>query len=118
MGLDALPQLETARIGTTVRPGNGKFVHDGSTQLHLAVRDADLTFRSGHAVNPLGKGHIAFQVDDIAEVKARLAAHDVPFSDYGVWAIAGWYQIFFNDPAGNVVECFETPYPSERQRSR
>jgi catechol 2,3-dioxygenase-like lactoylglutathione lyase family enzyme len=107
VGLEELPEMEATRLDSAVRSTIDKFVHDGTTQLHLAVRDADLSFRTGHAVNPLGSGHIAFQTDDIDDVKARLTKHDIPFSDYGEWAIAGWYQIFFNDPAGNVVEIFQ-----------
>jgi len=28
----------------------------------------------------------------------------IPYSDYGDWAMEGWRQIFFYDPAGAVVE--------------
>jgi glyoxylase I family protein len=28
----------------------------------------------------------------------------VPYADYGKWALAGWYQIFFHDPDGNIIE--------------
>ncbi|MEY4761857.1 MAG: hypothetical protein RLZZ200_1713, partial [Pseudomonadota bacterium] len=26
------------------------------------------------------------------------------YSDYGKWAIAGWYQVFLQDPDGNIIE--------------
>ena len=28
----------------------------------------------------------------------------VPYSDWGDRAVAGWHQIFFYDPDGNVIE--------------
>jgi glyoxylase I family protein len=28
----------------------------------------------------------------------------IPFSDYGVWSIERWDQIFLTDPAGNTIE--------------
>lgn len=76
----------------------------GDIQLHLATIEMDLGFRTGQVVNPVARGHIAFRTDDIEEVKARLARNKVCFSDYGEWAMKGWNQIFFHDPAGTVVE--------------
>lgn len=26
------------------------------------------------------------------------------YCDYGRWAIAGWHQVFLQDPDGNVIE--------------
>lgn len=37
-------------------------------------------------------------------MKSRLEANGVNYSDYGVWSISNCHQIFFMDPAGNVVE--------------
>jgi hypothetical protein len=37
-------------------------------------------------------------------LKKRLEEKNIPYSDYGQWAMNGWYQIFFYDPAGNVIE--------------
>ena len=34
----------------------------------------------------------------------RLEEKGVPYSDYGNWAMNGWYQIFFYDPDGNCIE--------------
>ena len=34
----------------------------------------------------------------------ELTEKGVPFADYGTWAMGGWYQIFFYDPAGNIIE--------------
>ena len=73
-------------------------------QLHLCARDPHLATRYGHSVNPILQGHVAFRCDDIEEVKARLEKNDVPYADYGEWAVKGWYQIFVHDPAGTVIE--------------
>ena len=80
------------------------FLQSDGVELHLATMDLELGHRLKQAVNPLVRGHIAFRTDDLAAVKANLEKHGVPYSDYGVWSIANWHQIFFYDPAGNVVE--------------
>jgi glyoxylase I family protein len=76
-------------------------------QIHASRRQAYLGPRMGHAVNPLLTGHFAFRTDDLNEVRSRLNAAGIPFSDYGVWSIEGWDQIFLTDPAGNVIEIHE-----------
>lgn len=72
--------------------------------LHLAEVDHTLGFRTKMAVNPVSHGHYAFRTDDIEKVKRRLDEQEIPYSDYGTWAVNGWYQIFFYDPTGTVVE--------------
>ncbi len=83
------------------------FLDSGGVELHLATMDLEVGHRLKQAVNPLARGHIAFRTQDLAAVKANLEKHGVPYSDYGVWSIANWHQIFFYDPAGNVVEVHE-----------
>jgi catechol 2,3-dioxygenase-like lactoylglutathione lyase family enzyme len=73
-------------------------------QMHLCRRDVYLGDRYGHTINPVSHGHVAFRCDDIEAVKKRLNENGVPYSDYGEWAVKGWYQIFMYDPAGTVVE--------------
>lgn len=90
--------------------GGVAFLSDGAIEFHLATRDLDVGHRTGHAVNPLDRGHIAFRTDDIQAFKARLTELGIQFSDYGVWALAGWYQIFFQDPAGTVIEVHQIDY--------
>jgi len=85
-------------------PGAVSFMTDGNIQMHLAEKDLDIGFRTGQAVNPVEKGHIAFRTDDMDAFTARLKAMGIPYSDYGDWAMEGWRQIFFYDPAGTVVE--------------
>ncbi len=84
--------------------GQVSFVTDGMTQMHLAERDLGAGFRTGQAINPLERGHIAFRTDDIDTFKRRLESKGIPYSNYGAWAIKGWEQIFFHDPEGNVIE--------------
>lgn len=84
--------------------GDVAFVWDGAIQTHLARRDAGAGFRAGQIVNPVARGHIAYRTDDIAAAKAHLEASGIPYSDWGNRAVAGWHQIFFYDPDGNVIE--------------
>ena len=105
LGLEPEPSLEAARVTTPGGyAGDVAFVTDGTTQLHLAERDLGVGFRTGNAINPLERGHIAFRTDDLEGFKRHLRAKGIPFSDYGAWAMNGWEQIFFHDPEGNVVE--------------
>ena len=104
LDLDEEPTLNGNRNTTGGYAGKVAFVTDGTTQMHLAEKDLAVGFRTGQAVNPLEKGHIAFRTDDIAAFKVRLKENGIPFSDYGAWAMNGWEQIFFYDPDGNIIE--------------
>jgi catechol 2,3-dioxygenase-like lactoylglutathione lyase family enzyme len=104
LGLEPEPSLGGARVTAQGYAGDVAFVTDGQTQFHLATKDLGVGFRTGHAVNPLERSHIAFRTDDIGAFKKRLEEKGVPYSDYGNWAMNGWYQIFFYDPEGNVIE--------------
>ena len=84
--------------------GDVEFVTDGTIQTHLAQRDLDVCFRTGHSINPLERGHIAYRTDDIVAFKAHLEAKNVAYSDWGETAVSGWQQIFFYDPDGNIIE--------------
>ena len=88
--------------------GNVDFVTDGAVEFHLARRDVDLGFRMKQAINPLDRGHFCFRTDDIEGFKRRLEEKQIPYSDYGTWAMSGWYQIFFHDPDGNIIEVHQT----------
>ncbi|HRK19591.1 MAG TPA: VOC family protein [Hyphomicrobiaceae bacterium] len=104
MGLKPEPQLNATRVTTQGYPGQVAFLSDGDIQMHLAEKDLGIGFRTGQAVNPLDRGHIAFRTDDIAAFKKHLDAKGIKYSDYGAWAMSGWQQIFFYDPDGNVIE--------------
>ena len=84
--------------------GDVAFISDGNIQTHLAARDIEAGFRTGMIVNPVSRGHIAYRCDDIETFKAHLDDNEVHYSDWGERAVAGWHQIFFYDPEGNVIE--------------
>ena len=84
--------------------GEVAFVSDGQIQTHLAQKDINVGFRTGQIVNPLERGHIAYRTDDLEAFKIHLKKKGIPFSDWGETAVAGWQQIFFYDPDGNVIE--------------
>jgi catechol 2,3-dioxygenase-like lactoylglutathione lyase family enzyme len=104
LDMEAEPSRHATRVTSQGYSGKVAFVTDGQSELHLAERDLNIGFKMGHTINPLERGHIAFRTDDIAAFKKRLEAKGIPYSDYGAWAMNGWYQIFFHDPDGNIIE--------------
>ena len=104
LDLKTEPGLNENRTPGGGYPGKVSFVTDGTTQVHLAEKDLGVSFRTGQAINPVERGHIAFRTDDIDAFKRRLKEKGIPFSDFGTWAMKGWEQIFFYDPDGNIVE--------------
>ena len=103
LDLEPEPTLNAVRV-TDGYAGKVAFVHDGTTQVHLAEKDLSVGFRTKQPVNPLERGQIAFRTDDIAAFKKRLEDKGIPYADYGAWAMNGWHQIFFHDPEGNIIE--------------
>lgn len=87
--------------------GDVAFVTDGRIQTHLAQRDVLAGFNAGQMVNPVARGHIAYRTDDLAAFRAHLEACGIPYADWSHQAVAGWHQIFFYDPDGNVIEVHE-----------
>ena len=63
------PGLDQNRTPGGGYPGKVSFVTDGTTQFHLAEKDLGVNFRTGQAINPVERGHIAFRTDDIAAFK-------------------------------------------------
>ena len=104
MDLDRETTVGHCRVTSQGYPGKVAFVTDGTTQMHIAEKDLGVAFRTGQAINPVERGHIAFRTDDIEGFKKRLKEKGVPFSDFGTWAMNGWHQIFFHDPDGNIIE--------------
>lgn len=84
--------------------GQLAFRTDGTVQTHIAQKDLSIGFKTGHAVNPVERGHIAYRTDDIEAFKAHLEAKGVQYSDYRHTAAVEWHQIFFYDPDGNIIE--------------
>ncbi len=107
--MEALPQMNASRVKDEGYPGDVSFITDGAMQIHVAEKDLNATFRTGKAVNPVERGHIAWRTDDINAFKKRLDDKGIPYADFGDWAMAGWHQIFFYDPDGNVLEVHQAP---------
>ena len=84
--------------------GDVSFVGDGKVQLHLAQKDLSVNFKTGHFINPVEKGHIAYRTDDIEAFKNHLKENNIEFTDWGDIGVSGWHQIFFYDPDGNIIE--------------
>ena len=104
LDLTPVPGMEAGRVGLDAYGGHTTYVTDGAVEFHMSEKDHLVGFRAGHHVNPLDRGHIAFRTDDLGAFKRRLEDMKIPFSHYGPWSMSGWDQIFFYDPAGNVIE--------------
>ena len=100
---EGLPALEKKKG----YDGDVAFVSDGYVQTHIAEKDLNVGFRTGQIVNPLERGHIAYRTDDLNSFKAHLDRNGIAYSDWKEIAVAGWQQIFFYDPDGNVIEVHE-----------
>lgn len=88
--------------------GKVDFVTDGAVEFHLSERDLNTAFKMKQSLNPMAKGHFCFRTDDIKGFVRKLQEMGIPYSDYGVWAMADWYQVFLQDPDGNIVEVHQT----------
>jgi glyoxylase I family protein len=84
--------------------GETKFLSADSGEVHISEIQPNLNFVTGHHVNALLRGHLAFRVDNIEELKENLEINNIPYVDGGQWAMKGWHQVFFHDPDGNVIE--------------
>ena len=107
MQMEIIPPEKFPRTAATDDAGYDgkiKFVTEGTMQMHLAEADMTIANKHNQGINPVEKGHIAFRTDDIEEFKARLRDKNIPFSDYGTTFAKEWYQIFFFDLVGNVIE--------------
>ena len=97
---DDLPTLEKKKGYS----GDVSFVGDGKVQMHLAQKDLSVNFKTGHFINPVEKGHIAYRTDDIEAFKKHLKENNIEFTDWGDIGVSGGHQIFFYDPDGNIIE--------------
>lgn len=108
LGLEAIDDdIPALRGDENVYNGDVAFVSDGDIHLHIARKDVQAGFRTGQLVNPVLEGHVAYRTDDIEGFKAHLEAEGIPFSNWGDSAVAGWHQVYFYDPEGNVIEVHE-----------
>ena len=76
----------------------------GHNGLHLIKADPDFANANGLTHNPSIGGHVAFEVSDLKAVIARLKEAGIRFSDAGVFAIPGLWNIYLEDPDGNLIE--------------
>ncbi|CTQ48306.1 VOC family protein [Jannaschia donghaensis] len=81
--------------------GDGRDSHSG---LHLIAPDAEFAAKNSLIHNPSVGGHVAFQVDDLDAVIARLRAAGIPHSVTGEFAIPGLRHVYVTDPEGNLIE--------------
>ena len=105
--LDNIPMENFPRSDETGKSGfSGKirFATEGSMQIHLAEQDFNVAFKNGQTINPVERGHIAFRTDDINAFLEILEKKGIPYSDYGTAFAKEWHQVFFQDPAGNIIE--------------
>jgi catechol 2,3-dioxygenase-like lactoylglutathione lyase family enzyme len=84
--------------------GQVEFLGDGQVEFHITKKDHNTAFRMNMPINPIQNGHFCFRTDDIEGFKKNLEEQGIPYADYGKWALKGWYQIFFHDPDGNIIE--------------
>lgn len=82
--------------------------------LHVVRSIVSFAKDNGFLHNPTIGGHFAISVPDLDAVKSRLDDAAVPYSDAGVYAMAGVHQIYCYDPSFNVIEVNQTvtPLPS------
>ena len=59
----------------------------------------DTGFKIKQFVNPMSRGHFCFRTDDILGFMRKCDELGIRYSDYGKWAIAGWHQVFLQNPA-------------------
>ena len=92
------PSMNASRVMSQGYAGDVAFVTDGTTQVHLAEKDLEVGFRTGKAINPVERGHIAFRTDDIDAFKRRLDEKGIPYADYGGFAMAAGSRSSFTTP--------------------
>ena len=105
--MNTVPESNFPRTSSTDNSGYDgkiKFLTEGSMQMHLAEKNLNVAKINNQHINPVEKGHIAFRTDDIEAFKKILIKNNINFADYGTAFAKEWYQIFFYDPEGNIVE--------------
>ena len=104
LGLEEVPRPDNFRFA-------GAWFQVGDDQLHLLV-EAETTARAGGAdPGPSAKmglaNHVAIEIDDLAEARARLDEHGVAPIGGPMPRGDGYDQIFLRDPDGYVIELFQ-----------
>ncbi|MGI9364206.1 MAG: VOC family protein [Rhizobiaceae bacterium] len=105
--MDSIPVQRFPRTqasGDTGYDGKISFITDGNLELHLAEQNFDVAANNQRHINPVERGHVAFRTDDIEAFKKLLDENDIKYADYGTAFAREWHQLFFHDPAGNIIE--------------
>lgn len=79
-------------------------IGDDNRGIHLIQPLPGYARKTGLPINPTLGGHIAFAVSDIKRAKARLVAAGIEVADAGDYAMPGIAQLYFFDPALNMIE--------------
>ena len=86
---------------------------DGATSLWLIQFLTPKARQSTQQANDTGAPHVAFNVDDIGEAKAKLEARGVKFNSEPIKVddgpLSGRSFVYFPDPDGVTIELFEEP---------
>lgn len=93
-GLLGLREVEKPEV---LRPRGGFWLELGGAQVHVGVED-DVD-RHGT------KAHLAYQVDDLDDLRTRLKSADVPIKES--IPIPGMNRLEIRDPFGNRIEFVE-----------
>lgn len=105
--MDSVPEANFPRTEATDEAGFAgkiRFLTEGSMEMHLAEQNFDVAAKNQRHINPVERGHIAFRTDDIDAFKNLLDQQGIAYADYGTAFAKQWYQIFFYDPVGNIIE--------------
>jgi len=92
LGLPEVPRPET------LSDRDGLWFAAGAGQVHLSAQD-DLALH--------GRRHFALKIDDLDDMRARLARHGARFEE--ATPIPGWRRCYVFDPFGNKIELDEIP---------
>ena len=92
---DLLGLTELSKPATLAKRG-GLWLRTGSIELHLGI---DPNFV------PAQKAHVAFRVDALAEVAARLQDHGYPSA--ADTDLPGFARFYVDDPFGNRIEVLQ-----------
>jgi len=90
----------------TIFPGNSHSRGENSG-LHLIKPDPEFSRKNALDHNPSIGGHVAFQVDDLDGVIARLRAAGIAFSLTDTFAIPQMRHLYVYDPSMNLIEVNE-----------
>lgn len=90
----------------TIFPTSTNSVGENSG-LHLIQPDPLFARQNNLDHNPSIGGHVAFQVQDLDAVIARLKAAEIPYSLTETFAIPNMRHLYVYDPGGNLLEINE-----------